>query len=147
MSFANAASSTTTGAKTKVDYEFILFVSTGGEERLGVSKPTWNLFTEKLTDLVMSRVFADLPVPKIDWSNVVRGVGVLAVVDADSQALTKQLVGEIEVAEHKFRAWAKNERGKLKSFESRLTIFLSYSFIQRACARARSFVIVFLHLP
>ncbi len=35
----------------------------------------------------------------------------------------------------------------MKSFESRLTIFLSYSFIQRARARARSFVIVSLHLP
>ncbi len=98
MSFADSARSTTTGAKTKVDYEFILFVSTGGEERLGVSKPTWNLFIENLTDLVMSRVFKDLPVPKIDWSNLVRGIGVPAVVDAVSQALTKQLVGEIEVA-------------------------------------------------
>ncbi len=122
MSFANAASSTTTGAKTKV--EFILFVSTGGEERLRVSKPTWNLFTEKLTDLVMSRVFADLPVPKIDWSNLVRGISVLAVVDADSQALTKQLVGEIEVAEHKFRAWAKNERGKYTSVTAKLPAML-----------------------
>ncbi len=37
--------------------------------------------------------------------------------------------------------------GELKSFESRLTIFLSYSFIQRERARARSFVIVSLHLP
>ncbi len=98
MSFADSARSTTTGAKTKVDYGFILFVSTGGEERLGVSKPTWNLFIENLTDLVMSRVFKDLPVPKIDWSNLVRGIGVPAVVDAVSQALTKQLVGEIEVA-------------------------------------------------
>ena len=33
----------------------------------------------------------------------------------------------------------------MKSFESRLTIFLSYSLIQRARARARSFVIVSLH--
>ncbi len=33
----------------------------------------------------------------------------------------------------------------MKSFESRLTIFLSYSFIQRARARARSFIIVSLH--
>ena len=36
LSFADAASSTTTGAKTKVNYEFILFVNTGGEERLGL---------------------------------------------------------------------------------------------------------------
>ncbi len=34
---------------------------------------------------------------------------------------------------------------KLKSFESRLTIFLSYSFIQRA--RAGALVLVSLHLP
>ncbi len=33
----------------------------------------------------------------------------------------------------------------LKSFESRLTIFLSYSFIQRA--RAGALVLVSLHLP
>ncbi len=109
MSFAEAASSTTTGAKTKVNYEFILFVSTGGEERLGVSKPTWNLFTEKLTDLVMSRIF---------------GVGVLTVVDADSQALTKQLVGDIEMSEHKFRAWAKNHRGKNTSVTAKLPAML-----------------------
>ena len=59
----------------------------------------------------MTRVFDDLPVPKIDWSNLVRGIDVLAAVDEDSQALTKQLVSEIEVAEHKFRAWSKSERG------------------------------------
>ena len=72
----------------------------------------------------MSRVFNDLPVPKIDWSNLVRGVGVLAVVDADSHALTKQLVGDIEVAEHKFRAWAKNERGKYTSVTAKLPVML-----------------------
>ncbi len=55
--FTEAASSTTTEAKTKVNYEFILFVNTGGKERLGISRQTWNLFTEKLTDLVMTRVF------------------------------------------------------------------------------------------
>ncbi len=93
MSFADAISSTT--AKAKVNYEFILFVNTGGEERLGMSRQTWNLFTEMLSDLVMSRVFEDLPVPKIDWSNLVRGVGVLAAVDEVSQTLTKQLVSEI----------------------------------------------------
>ncbi len=49
-------------------YEFILFVNTGGEERLGMSRQTWNLFTEKLLDLVMSRVFEDVLVLKIDWS-------------------------------------------------------------------------------
>ena len=75
LSFADAASSTTTEAKTKVNYEF-LFVNTGCEERLGVSRQTSNLFTKKLTDLVMTRVFDDLPVPKIDWSNLVRGIGV-----------------------------------------------------------------------
>ena len=74
MSFADPASSTTT--KTKVNYEVILFVNTGGEERLGMSRQIWNLFTEKLSDLVMSWVFEDLPVLKIDWSNLVRGIGV-----------------------------------------------------------------------
>ena len=124
LSFADAASSTTTGAKTKVNYEFILFVNTGGEERLGMSRQTWNLFTKKLTDLVMTRVFDDLPVPKIDWSNLVRGIGVLAAVDEDSQVLTKQLVCEIEVAEHKFRAWSKNERGIYTSVTAKLPAML-----------------------
>ncbi len=124
LSFADAASSTTTGAKTKVNYEFILFVNTGGEARLGMSRQTWNLFTEKLTDLVMTRVFDDLPVPKIDWSNLVRGIGVLAAVDEDSQVLTKQLVSEIEVAEHSFRAWSKNERGIYTSVTAKLPAML-----------------------
>ncbi len=79
MSFVDATSSTT--AKAKVNYEFILFDNTGGQERLGMSSQTWNLFTEKLSDLVISRVFEDLPVPKIDWSNQERGIGVLAAVD------------------------------------------------------------------
>ncbi len=35
----------------------------------------------------------------------------------------------------------------MKSFESRLTIFLSYSFIQRARTRARSFQCLYKHLP
>ncbi len=35
--------------------------------------------------------------------------------------------------------------GRVKSFESRLTIFLSYSFIQRA--RAGALVLVSIHLP
>ncbi len=82
LSFADAASLTTTGAKTKVNYEFIFFINIGGKERLGMSRLTWNLLTKKLTDLVMTRVFDDLLVPKIDWSNLVRGIGVLAVVDA-----------------------------------------------------------------
>ncbi len=124
LSFADAASSTTAGAKTKVNYEFILFVNTGGEERLGMSRQTWNLFTEKLTDLAMSRVFDDLPVPKIDWSNLVRGIGVLAAVDKDSQVLTKQLVSEIEVAEHKFRAWSKSEQGIYTSVTAKLPAML-----------------------
>ncbi len=53
-------------------------------------------------------------------------------------------------AERDLRGFAGPEEeggGGVKSFESRLTIFLSYSFIQRARARARSFVIVSLHLP
>ena len=41
-----------------------------------MSRQIWNLFTEKLSDLVMSWVFEDLPVLKIDWSNLVRGIGV-----------------------------------------------------------------------
>ncbi len=94
-----------------MNYEFILFVNTGGEERLGMSRQTWNLFTEKLTDLVMATVFDDLPVPKIDWSNLVRGIGVLAAVDEDSQVLTKKLVSEIEVAKHRFRTWSRSEKG------------------------------------
>ncbi len=69
MSFADVASSTTSGTRAKVNYEFILLVNTVGEDRLGMSRQTWNLFMEKLSDLVMSRVFEDLPVPKIDWSN------------------------------------------------------------------------------
>ncbi len=122
MSFADATSSTT--AKAKVNYEFILFVNTGGEERLGMSRQTWNLFTEKLSDLVMSRVFEDLPVPKIDWSNLVRGIGVLAAVDEVSQTLTKPLVSEITVAEHKFRAWSKSERGIYTSITAKLPAML-----------------------
>ncbi len=124
LSFADAASSTTTGAKTKVNHEFILFVNKGGKERLGMSMQTWNLFTKKLTELVMTWVFNDLPVPKIDWSNLVRGIGVLAAVDEDSQVLTKQLVSEIEVAEHKFRAWSKNERGIYTSITAKLPAML-----------------------
>ncbi len=96
--FADAASTPTTVTKTKVNYEFIFFVNTGGEERLGMSRQTWNLFTENLTDLVMFRVFDDLSIPKIDWSNLVRGIGVLTAVDKDSQVLKKQLVNKIEVA-------------------------------------------------
>ncbi len=124
LSFANAASSTTTGAKTKVNYEFILFVNTGGEERLGMSRQTWNLFTKKLMDRVMTRVFDDLPVPKIDWSNLVRGNGVLAAVDEDSQVLKKQLVSEIGVAKHKFRACSKGERGIYTSVTAKLPAML-----------------------
>ncbi len=120
LSFADAASSTTTGVKTKVNYEFILYVNTGGEVRLGMSRQTWNLFTEKLTDLVMTRAFDDLPVPKIDWSNLVRGIGVLAAVDEDSQVLTEHLVSEIEVAEHNFRVWSKNEQGIYTSVTAKL---------------------------
>ncbi len=139
-SFADAASSTTTGAKTKVNYEFILFVNTGGEERLGMSRQTWNLFTKKLTDLVMTRVFDDLPVPQIDWSNLIRGIGVLAAVDEDSQVLTKQLVSEIEVAEHKFRTWSKNERGIYTSITAKLPAMLRnqpYSKIMAAALRSK----------
>ncbi len=44
--------------------------------------------------------------------------------DADSQALTKQLVGEIEVAEHKFRAWDKNEQGVYTSVTVKLPAML-----------------------
>ena len=76
-----------------------------------MSRQTWSLFTKKLSDLVMSRVFEDLPVFKIDCTNLVRSKGILAAVDEDSQTLTKQLVSEIVVAEHKFRAWSENERG------------------------------------
>ncbi len=110
LSFPDAARSTTTGTKTKVNYEFV-FVNMGGKERLGMSRQTWNLFTEELTDLVMSRVFDDFSVPKIDWSTLVRGIGVLAAMDEDPQVLTKQLVSKIEVAEHKFCAGSKSERG------------------------------------
>ncbi len=124
MSFVDAASSTTTGAKAKVNYKFILFINTGGEERLGMSRQTWNLFTEKLTDLVMTRVFDDIQVPKIDWSNLVRSISVLAAVDEDSQVLTKQLVSQIEVAEHKFRAWSKSERGIYTSVTAKLPAML-----------------------
>ena len=35
--FTDAASSTTAGAKTKVNYKFIVFVNTGCEEWLGMS--------------------------------------------------------------------------------------------------------------
>ena len=94
------------------------------QDRLEMSRQTWNLFTEKLSDLVMYRVFEDLPVPKIDWSNLVRGMGVLAAVDEVSQTLTKQLVSEITVAEHKFRAWSKNERGIYTSVTAKLPAML-----------------------
>ena len=94
-----------------MNYEFILFINTGGEDRLGMSRQTLNLLTEKLSDLLMSRVFEDLLVLKIDWSNLVRGIGVLAAVDEVSQTLTKQLVSEITVAEHKFLAWSTYKRG------------------------------------
>ncbi len=119
-SFAAAASSTTTGAKTKVNHEFILFVNMGGVERLGISRQTWNLFTKKLRNLVMTRVFDDLSVPKIDWSNLVRGISVLAAVDEDSQALTKQLVSEIVVVKHKLCARSKSERGIYTSVTAKL---------------------------
>ncbi len=69
-----------------------------------MSRQAYNLFMEKFTDLVMTRVFNNLPVPKIDWSNLVRGICILAAVDKDFK------VSEIGVAEHKFRAWSKNER-------------------------------------
>ncbi len=72
----------------------------------------------------MSRVFKDLPVPKIDWSNLVRGIGVLAAVDEVFQTLTKQLVGEITVTEHKFRAWSKSERGIYTSVTTKLLAML-----------------------
>ena len=124
LSFADAATSTTAGAKTQVNYEFIPFVKTGGEERVGMSRQTWNLLTEKLTDLVMSRVFDDLPVPKIDWSNLVLGIGVLAGVDKDSQVLTKQLVSEIEMAEHSISAWSQNEQWIYTSFTAKLPAML-----------------------
>ena len=119
LSFADATSSTTTG-----ELEFTLFVNTGGEERLGMSRQTWNLFTEKLTELVMTRVFDDLRVLKTDWSNLVRGIGVLAAVDEDSKVLAKQLVREIKVAEHKFRALSKNERGIYTSITVKLPAML-----------------------
>ncbi len=66
------------------------------------------------------------------------GVGVLAVVDADSQTLTKQLVGDIEVAEHKFCVWAKNERGKYTSVTAKLPAMLknqSYGKIMAAVTK------------
>ncbi len=47
--FANVACSTTTGAKIKANYNVILFVNTSGEDRLGMYRQTWNLFTKKLT--------------------------------------------------------------------------------------------------
>ncbi len=124
LSFADTASSTTRGVKTKVNYESFLFVNTGGEARLGMSRQIWNLFTEKLTDMVMTRVFDDLPVPKIIWSNLVRGIGVLAAVDEDSQVLTKQLVSEIEVAEHNLCALSKSERGIYTSVTAKLPAML-----------------------
>ncbi len=72
MFFADAASSTM-NVKAKVNREFILFIKTGGEERLGIS---WHL--------MMSMVFEDILIPKIDWSNHVRGIGVLAAVNEES---------------------------------------------------------------
>ncbi len=37
-------------------------------------RQTWRLFTEKLSDLVMSRFFEDLLVFKINCTNLVRGI-------------------------------------------------------------------------
>ncbi len=88
-----------------MNYEFILFVNTGGEERQGMSRQTWNLFSEKLIDLVMTRVFDDLPVLRIDWSNLVGELASWRLWIRTPRVLTKQLESEIEVAEHK----SKNE--------------------------------------
>ena len=141
LSFAEVAS----GEKKKkwVEYKHLLYVHTGDEERMGMTKATWTLFLEKLTDRTMTLIFEEKAVPNIDWSNFVRGMGILAVADEDSQKLVKELISQIRVAEFLFRGWAKGETGKYIP----ATAFVPASLKNHTSAKIMQAVVMLNKLP
>ncbi len=110
-SYAGAAAAPKVTKPKKTEYEHMLFVTGGGEERTCISKETWKIFIEKYAAMVVDFELEDKPAPSSDWTGFKAGQGIIACIDAESKALARDIVATINVAEQEFRAWGKNEKG------------------------------------
>ncbi len=110
-SYAAATGGNTKVKPSKLKCDHILFITGGGEERTSISRVTWAIFLEKYAAKVVDLELDDKPAPSSDWTGFKAGQGIIACNDAESKALARDIVANIEVAEHTFRAWGKNEKG------------------------------------
>ena len=111
------------GAARK-DYPYILYVHEGNDERKTMSRETWNCLYEKINTACMDLIIGEKDAPKIEWSGFAKGVGLIAPLDERSRDIMQKLVADTEVAEYKFRAWAKGEKGRWVPLSIKIPAFM-----------------------
>jgi len=93
------------------DSPLTLYIHKGKQERLRMPRQVWNVFFEKLQERCLKLMGSKTRPPRIDFSGFYKGCGVIVPVDETSQVTTIDIIDNIKVTDHEFKAWRKGERG------------------------------------
>ena len=104
------ADATKGSKKKRMSYPWLLYVHKGKDLREKIPRTVWNLFKQKLNELLVEETIMDKPTPDIDWTGYKDGTGVVATVSEESRSLAMAIIDKIEVAEFTFRGWPKGAK-------------------------------------
>ena len=105
--------------------QFLLYIHQGERLREKISRERWRLFLEKFNILMFDQAVKGQDVPKVNWSGFSSGTGIITPTDEDSVAKVVSLVGQIEVAGTKFKAWRRGDEGSCTLITLKLPASLS----------------------
>ena len=105
--------------KEKKNYPFILFIHSGTEERLAITRDTWRLLSTKLNDRCLLLDLEDEGIES-EFMAFSKGAGIVATLNEESMNKMKTIVATTEVAGTAFRAWSLGEKGDKVYLSARL---------------------------